>query len=209
MSHDFFYAHEPAEVSVLGLRLRPLSVGHLILLHTVESAFISPQAVPVLNDLAIGTLICSQSYEEASASLRDPDLPKFLHEWPIRLSGCRKWSVRLGFKPKREIDFPSEIRIFVEYLSKHLKCPNHQWNPGDFRKNDVPEVQEVKIALMRDLHIPEAELLDRSWLLSRWDYLTLRAMRGEIQIYNGNELQAAKDLANQAAEAIAKRGGIG
>ena len=61
---DFYQAAVPDGWQILGVRLKPLSLGHLILLHRYESAFVVG-GIPTEADLVLSVLICSRTYEDA------------------------------------------------------------------------------------------------------------------------------------------------
>ena len=60
----FYQAAVPDGWQILGVRLRPLSLGHLILLHRHESAFVLG-GIPEPEDLVLSVLVCARTYEDA------------------------------------------------------------------------------------------------------------------------------------------------
>ena len=206
MIDDFYKDHEPAPTDILGLRLRPLALGHIILLHRAGSAFVIPDKVPTIDDLAISILICSLSYEDGAALFEDPTLDEFMLKWADRLTGMDRWLVRSGILPPRRIDYGEQMIRFAAYIKSHWQSPKYSYTPGDFRQNECPDVQLVKVALMRDMHFPEAEILNCSWLRCLWDFVTLRALKGEVTMYNEDEFAAAQTLANELAEKLMGKG---
>ena len=192
MTDEFYSVAVPEHRQILGLPLRPLSLGHLILLHRVKSAFICEGTVNY-QELAIAALICSLSYEDGLAALKDCDTPKLLKRLGERITGIRDWRVRLGFRKARVIDLPANVAAFFSYLKDNSSIPHYSYTPGDFKTVDCPQVQIVKVTLMRDLHFSDTEILNRSWAMCLWDYVTLRALKGEVSL-------VARDEINQAAE---------
>ena len=61
---DYYQAAVPDGWQILGVKLRPLSLGHLILLKRYGSAFVVG-GIPTEADLVLSVLICSRTYEEA------------------------------------------------------------------------------------------------------------------------------------------------
>ena len=60
---DYYQAAVPDGWQVLGVKLRPLSLGHLILLKRYGSAFVVG-GIPTEADLVLSVLICSRTYED-------------------------------------------------------------------------------------------------------------------------------------------------
>ena len=78
MADEFYKACIPDPVHVLGFKLRPLSLGHIIILHRIDSPFVSGKEFD-LSDLASAVLICSLTYKEAIETILDPDLDRGSH----------------------------------------------------------------------------------------------------------------------------------
>jgi len=206
MIEPFYLAAIPEPRTILGLKLRPLSLGHIILLNRVGSPFFT-EGEPSFADLATAVLICSLPYKEGLDVLNDPGIDSFMSKWHNRITGSDSVLVRLGFKKPQLIDFPAKFKAFSDYISEHTKTPFYRYEPGDFRPMDCPYSQVIKITLMRDLNITEAELLDRSWLMCLWDFVTLKAMAGHVIMGGEEEIKEAQDVANRLAELFAKKNG--
>lgn len=203
MNRAYYSAVIPEPVLVLGLPLLPLSLGHLILLNRMESAFVIG-GQPTFQDLAVSVAICAQRYEDALASLSDPDLPTFMHRWHEKLVGNDRWSVRLGLRPARTIDFEKECSAFIDYLKLNQSGPPVAKDPRAWKPLTFPEEQLVKVRLMRDLHLTETEALNRSWLLCLWDYDVLSVIDGHCDIVD-DEMRSAIHEAQDVARALHER----
>lgn len=203
MIEDFYLSCVPEQIRVLGFALRPLSLGHIILLHRVESAFACGGS-PDFNDLAISVLICSLKYKEALNAFSDPDLDEFMRRWHARLSGLDKWAVRLGLRKPKLVDFAVESAEFTRYLALHTKIPYYSFKEDDFSEIQCPPAQIVKVSLMRDMGFSESELLDRSWLLCLWDHVTLKALAGHVRMGGEREISDALSAASLLSELLAQ-----
>jgi hypothetical protein len=192
MTDEFYSVAIPEQRQLLGLPLRPLSLGHLILLHRVQSAFVC-DGITDYQELAVAALICSLTYEDGIEAIKDPSTPKLLKRLGERITGIRDWRVRIGIRKARVIDLPANVAAFSSYMREGSSIPHYSYTPGDFKSVDCPQVQIIKVTLMRDLHISESDLMDRSWAMCLWDYVTLRALKGEVSL-------VARDEINQAAE---------
>ena len=201
MIEDFYLAAVPEPVTLLGLRLLPLSLGHLILLNRVKSAFVVG-GPPSYEDLALSVFICSQTYQGALAAFEDPDLPRFMERWHAKLAGTSSWAVRLCFRESSLVDLPAKALAFADYLQVHTKGPSYSYAPGDCKEMECPPVQLVKVTLMKELHMTERDLLDRSWLLCLWDYVTVKALSGQVDMQDTDRVQQAVENSARLAQMV-------
>jgi hypothetical protein len=195
---DYFLAAVPEPVTLLGLRLRPFSLGHVIIL-------IGGQ--PDFNDLAASVFVCSQTYADGLASFNDPDLPRFMSKWAAKLMGI-SWLTKLGLSKPKLIDFPAKCAAFAKYIEDGSKMPAYDYNPDEVRSMECPGAQLVKASLMSEMNFTETELLDRPWGLCLWDYVTLKAIKGRVRIWEKDTLNEAQEFANRLAEKLNARKGV-
>lgn len=189
----------------MGLRLLPFSLGHVILLGRVRSSFVTEGEVTSLHDLALSILICALPYSEGLELFNDPKLPKFFEQWHARLSGESIWT-RIGLRKIKPVDYSEHARAFADYVQRGSKIPNYSYNPSDFKKIECPSVQIVKTTLMRDMGFSEADLMDRPWGLCLWDFVTLRALSGQIAMVDKDAISEAQEVGRKVAESMKARG---
>lgn len=192
MTNDFHAVAIPEPTTILGVRLRPLSLGHIIILGRVKSSFVTQGESTTLDDLALSVLICSLTYKRGVDLFNRTDLPRLFRRWHRKLIGRLWW--------KQTIDYQKKAEEFAEYIKRGSEIPNYAFRAEDFTDMNCPSVQIVKVAMMRDLHIPEAELMDRSWAMCLWDYVTLKAMAGQVQMVDGDAIASAQAVADRLAE---------
>jgi hypothetical protein len=137
------------------------------------------------------------TYEEGVKVLEDPDIDRFMQAWHDRITGNDRWLVRIGLKPVMVLDFREKMKAFADYLEEHSRSPHYSYTPGDFRQMDCPNVQIVRVTLMRDLHLSDSEVMDRPWVMCLWDYITLKALAGQVAICNKDEISEAQEVANR------------
>lgn len=94
-----------SELTCLGLRLKPLSLGHVFLLLEHESPYLSNQPVTCA-DLMLAAFICSDRYDESINNLK---------------SSWRKFVFWL--LSKRRWDWQHEQIVFETYLMTGLSLP--------------------------------------------------------------------------------------
>lgn len=203
MGDDFYLAAVPEPRTILGLRLRPFSLGHVLLLHRVKSAFlVHTEGAPTYEDLALSVLICSQTYEENLETFNDPSLPEFMRRWHDRITGADSIWCKLGFRKARLIDLAQKCSEFTDYIRDGSRIPDYDFNPGDFQEMACPSVEIIKVTLMRDMHFSEREIMDRPWALCLWDHVVLKALDNQVRMFGKEAKEDALEAARALAESI-------
>ena len=182
---------------VLGLPLLPLSAGHLLRLYQLESPFVLG-GVPTIEDLVLGVLVCSRNYQQSGQALTDPALPKEMLKWQKRIS-------RSGwFKPVK-IDYSAKIKLFIDYIEDGTQTPNY-WSQStsSTADNHCPSVLFVLNDLERVSNWTRAELIDRPWKETMWDWLTHKLIDGKITAFIDDDAATQIDQAVEAGTALAK-----
>ena len=209
MASDFYIATVPEPAVALGLRLRPLAIGHIILLHRIESAYVCPEAKPVdaWSELAMAVAICSQPYADGLRMLEDhAGTQQTMAVWAAKLTRTT-WRDRLLRRKSQAIDILTESRAFEAYIREHSKVPHYSYNADDVREVSCPHVQMVKASLQRAFGFADEVIMDRSWAVSLWDYVTLKALDGHIQMTDRSAIEEAQAVAERLAAKLAEMQG--
>lgn len=206
-SDGFYEAAIPEPFRVLGLRLRPLSMGHLILLHRIGSPYIAEASEAengnAIGNLAIAALVCSMTFQEGVELLNTPDLGRQIAAWGRRIRKPHWWS------REQKIDWAEKHQLFADYIRHSTDLPGHYWTREDGFTVQAPYVQIIKVQLMLKLHFTEAELMDRPWRLCLWDMLTVRALEGDLRFVDTGDIEEAQARANEMAAKMKERMGNG
>lgn len=134
---NYFDAAYPEPWQVLGINLKPFSLGHYVKLYRLGCAFVADEVKQAtLGDLLLGVAVCSMD------SHPDPSKDDFWN-WLNREEpeGWRKFVFKLGrmFGAKLptpaeldmarlgrrvgSIDFSEKAKVFAEYVEAHSKAP--------------------------------------------------------------------------------------
>lgn len=97
-----------APAVVFGLKLRPLTLGHVFLLESLDSPVL--RGSPDLFDWMVATFVCSQPSDQARSNLSRWWFPWF----------CLFWSWRLRRLPGRVLEGP---KTFWAYLESNMDAP--------------------------------------------------------------------------------------
>lgn len=206
MVQDFYLAAVPEPVTLLGLRLRPFSLGHNLLLHRIESAFVVGGKVGY-DDLAASVLICAQTYREAVACFDDPKLRRFMLKWHRKLTGDVWWrrALRLTVRP---VDLKAKSEAFTKYIEDGSRMPYYDVPADRVGESQIESIHAVQLALMAKTTLTEAELMDRPWGRCLFDYIGLQAMEDKCTIRDKAAVADALEVANRvAAKLNQKRNG--
>lgn len=203
---DFLKAAVPDPVTCLGIRLRPLSLGALLLLYRFENAFIMRPSKPgqwlnlaeyPLGDLLQGILVCSQEFDQAQATLADPGLKKDMAAWGRQLEGPI-WTrhTRAG-----KIRFQTRLRraseIFAAFIHRGRQYPCTKAEVGPEKEIGSPWPLLTLTALMGELNQDLTTAINQPLALSRW----LVAGNGERQALL--EVVERSEVASMQADADA------
>lgn len=195
----FFKAAVPDPHVILGVKLRPFSLGHLILLQRLECAFVTG-AEPTLNDLVCGVFVCAQTWEDNAAWLHTGTVRREFGPLSWRESKDRfmaRWQRKLGL-----FDFDGRSAAFGRYLHEGSAPPEYDFNPGNSQPVECPTAQIVKIHLLRYTSLTESEILNRPWALCQWDYISLKALDGHVRFVSHENLTEQRKAADAFAALI-------
>lgn len=144
----FDRALRPVEYRCLGLRLRPLTLGHVFLLFRFQSPFVAGGDTPTRGDLVLAAFICALPWRESEKKLSSFWLAWFMRYW--------------GFCA-RKLDFENECDGFNHYLGESLTGPKVKTNPLDSQPEArfaTPWPFMVLARLAREFHMSRDAAMD-------------------------------------------------
>lgn len=204
---DYYLARVPEPTTLLGLKLRPFSLGHRLLLHRIKSYFVGEDEDLGYEDLALSVLICSQTYEKAISYLDDPDLQKFMGKWADQLTG-RGVLTRLGLKRLSVIPLADKAAEFASYMQRGVRKLSYS-SKGEGRNIPLPDIQVIRVTLLRNFGgLTDEVLMDRPWGLCVEDYITIHTLDDNVTMYDASELSKARDQAKEFYEKMVAQGAI-
>jgi hypothetical protein len=192
---DYAAAAVSGQAQILGLRLRPLSLGHIILLKGCDCAFVADGERPAtIEDLILGLVICSQTYEDASDFLEALDDPP---PWWSRLNRSqrvlRKWGNRVRSAVRRDKEFSiyERFAMFQRHIASGSSMPRFWILKESSEQSSAPWYQNVKLALMSQLGYSETQALNMPLQVAFQDYFRHAEASGTIRLYSDaeNELE--------------------
>lgn len=188
---DYCNAAVSGQAQILGLKLRPLSLGHVILLKGHDCAFVADdERSATIEDLILGLVVCSQTVEDATAFLDGLDEPA---PWWSRLNRSqrqlRQWGNRVKAALRRDKEFSiyERFAMFQRYIADGSKMPRFWILKEESSAASAPWYQNVKLALMSQLGYTESQALNLPLSLAFLDYFRHAEASGTIRLYTDQE----------------------
>jgi hypothetical protein len=187
---DFFKAFIPVPCRILGVKLRPISIGSLIILNHSQSPF-TCGGLPSITDLMAAVFICSQTFKDALEGLDDPKFPKFIS----------RWSRKAG-----KFDFSEKVKLFSDYMKDGTEKPVYDWDDSNTFSINAPGIEVLYNWLLANTTLTETEILDRPFALSIRNQILIKAMRAEVRLTDTDAVSDARCAADSALEALKRKG---
>lgn len=173
----------PIPYTVLGQRLLPLSIGHMLILDRLEL-----WDVQTPENLILAVSVCSQPAE---------DYEGFYSSWRAILARLWVWRVRRIVNDL--IQFQERARIFREYITEHTEWPEYTSTSDTESDSIIPFCQSLRVTLISKLGYSPCEVNRTSYKQAVWDYLTYCEQEGGIAISDvgdrfGDEIERMEAL---------------
>ena len=181
----------PDTHEVLGIKLRPFSLGHYILLEKNNCALLLGGPATVI-DFAIAVVVCSNTFEEFLEAQRNGEV--------------QKHTKRLA-KVCNEIDLEKESRFVANYIEEGLLGPSY-WFKEHGKGLSTPLPQIIRCQLHKNTNLTESEIMNRPFAMNLWDIVTLGEMDGNLSLKTEDHDEAQKkadDFGERYAELLAKQ----
>lgn len=181
----------PEPCVILGLKLEPLTLGHLI--HLERFGLTQPHRP---DEIALAVLICSRPVADILPTLNDPWLGFKLRLWLWRVS------------PFSAIDWPAKAAAFEDYTEEHIDAPaavSTSDERGSLRDSGTPFLQHLKVTLQHGLNYSHAEAMALPYAQALWDFYTYHELQGNVLVCDREHRAAMKKQADaQHADVLAE-----
>ena len=160
----------------MGLKLRPYSIGHALLLARHDSSFALGGPI-TLGDMVLAVLVCSQTFRDAQGTL---------NAW------WAKWYVKYWGWHMRKLNIISEAKTFQAYRETGTWLPNINFKLENARMMTAPQAVWLLAFLVKDCGMAPAEALDVP--IARANALLYADMdsRGEVNFQSDSEREAVR-----------------
>jgi hypothetical protein len=174
MTASYDRAAIPEPFQILGLRLKPFCLGHFLLLRRFECGFVSEaSAVATREDLLLGILVCSMSYEEFLDFLQEDNF----------LEQLRDWGKKAGL-----FDLKEKALLFQRYLTEGTEKPG-VWFEEDGEESAAHWSQAVFNTLAGQLNASRSEALNMPLTQAFMDFYKHAEGLGVISFMTEEEME--------------------
>ena len=165
----YYAAALPEPPKILGLQMRPYSLGHQIILSRHGCEILN--GTVLYSDFIFSVLVCSHTWEDWGKNKDSWLLPFFLKFW--------------GWK-NRKADLKEESRKFLQYLDDGRFHPDINRKEGG-KELQIPCEARLKVLMMKELGLNESEVLNRPLSLCHWEWCALGEMNGSIELFSNRD----------------------
>ena len=164
-----FEALIPEPFIVLGVRLKPFTLGHAALLMRFGGECWIDGGECGLDELLLGVAVCSSdSFDAFRADIYDGWISKRIEELAEK--------VEAG-------DAQKEMDLFTRYIQEGTNGPKMLFQESDRKETRSHAIQSLRVQLMRFFRIPQSEVMDVPVSVALWDMATLSEMNGVAKIW--------------------------
>lgn len=192
MSASYFQAAIPEPFRILGLRLRPFSLGHYLLLRRFDNAFVSETSTTATREAVIfAVLVCSMKYEEFLEFIEKPNF----------LKDVQKWGKKVGI-----FDLKQKAALLQDYISRGSEEPKFvDTSENTGAPSTAHWSQGLIIALTSQCGYARTEVLNMSLSQALADWMRYAEAQGMVSIVSDEQIEQGK----KNAEILAKAFGSG
>lgn len=204
MDAAYFTAAIPEPFRILGLALKPLSLGRYRLLRRFGCAFVAEEeAAAGVPDLLLGLVICSMRVDEFLELLDSQGLAADVRRWrrrvcPAAWLGCApvlgKW-----WRKHHAPNALEKMRLFQQYINEGSAVPKY-WEEGESRMSGSHWSHSVEVVLRGELGWTAEEINETPLSKALADYFRFAESQGLVRLMLPHEIALIEAAA--AAEAL-------
>jgi len=197
MSAAYFQAAVPEPFRILGLSLRPMSIGRYRLMQRFNVAFVADgPAKAGIADLLLGILICSMRCDEFKAWANSPSFARDVRRWsrqinPAPFVGRLPWVGRL-WRDRHAFNVYEKIALFKRYLKTSYKTPLYWDLTQNDRVSGAHWSQSIEITLRSKVGWSKEEIDEEPLSKALMDFYKFAENEGAIQLMSDQEIELLK-----------------
>lgn len=192
---DYFTDLVPEPYRILGLTLRPLSLGRYRLMRRFGVAFVDDDAAKAdAGDLLLGVLICSMRCDEFLKFANSPGFAKEIRRWSRKIFP-HPWICALPFglgkwwRTKHAFDLREKMQLFQNYIESNSKSPRY-WDESDnARLSGAHWSHSCEVVLRGQVGWTLEEINEEPLNKAIWDYYKHMESQGLIRLMTKDEIE--------------------
>jgi hypothetical protein len=203
MSAADFKAAIPEPYQILGLKLKPLSLGRYRLLQRLECAFVSEtETTAEMGDLIIGLLVCSLRCDEFLSFYESPDFASQIHKWARAIKAVPPWYLRskiisysfIGrrWRKKHSFNFVEKMQLFKNYIAEAQAVPEYHPVHSSLQRSTAHWSTSVEITLRSELNWTAEEINEAPLSKALSDYFNHLERQGLVTIFTDSDLEEGR-----------------
>lgn len=185
MLPEFASLLETPTFKAFGIALAPLSLGHVFLLESIQSPLITNTAKAEISDLLLLVLVCSRPYQEASKTLKDPELATRIE------SMAQTWAKTLS----KTTTIEEQAKTIEAYLLHYLQAPPRWGGSGSRLK--TPWQLYLITQLQKELGITEQEAWSMPCNKAFGYYAAIAEGYGDKELMTDEEAKRVSEINNE------------
>jgi hypothetical protein len=198
MKAAYFTAAIPEPFRILGLQLKPLSLGRYRLMRRFDCAFVGEkEASATMGDLVIGLLICSMRCDEFLKFVEAKDFQKQIRKWGKRVSsspiiGRIPWLGR-RWRKTRSFNVIEKIALFKRYIEEGSTMPEYIEEHSNNGGGGAHWCQSVEVVLRSEVGWSEEEINESPLTKAFSDYFTWAEGKGAVRLMSEGDQHAGEE----------------
>ncbi len=173
----------PTPYTILGVGLKPFSIGHYLLMARFNCAFATDtDTVASIPDLLLGLCICSRSYEDFLAFIEDE---KGMAAW------LDKWGRVIRKQCKQGEEMFEKFYLFKQYMAQGTVIPKY-WNEegaDDGRQSGAHWSQNVLNVLVSECGYSQSEAFNAPLARAFADFFKFAERNGLLTLMSEEEIE--------------------
>lgn len=206
MKAAYFTAAIPEPFRILGLKLKPLSLGRYRLMRRFDCAFVADEArSATAADLILGVLICSMRCDDFLKFIESDKFGSEIKKWGKRVSsspliGAIPW-IGKWWRKRHGFNIIEKIVLFKRYVEEGSTMPDYieEKEPGS---SGAHWFQAVETALKGQLGWRAEDINEEPMTKAFLDYFTWAESQGAIRLMTESEEQMGEENAKIFEEAL-------
>lgn len=206
MGAAYFTAAVPEPYRILGLRLKPLSLGRYRLLQRFDVAFVADEAKTAgPADLILGLFICSMEVEEFLAWANSNRFQKEAAKWGRKVFSSpiigRIPFIGKSWRKKYSPEFFQKFALFKRYIEEGSVLPSFWDERGGGQSSSAGHwAQNVEVVLRSELGWTGEEVNEQPLTKALSDYFKFAESQGLVRLISDEEKLQGEENAKILAE---------
>jgi len=193
MEAAYFSAAIPEPYRILGLELKPLSLGRYKTLKRFGCAFVADgEAKATVQDLLLGLVVCSTRVDEFLVSLRSGEAEKDIRRWgrkvcPFAWLGMLPY-IGKYWRKNHSFNIVEKMGLFKSYLEEGSKAPKYWDESTDNRQSGAHWSHSLEVTLRGELGWTEEEINESPLTKALADYFRYAESNGLVRLMTEDEI---------------------